>query len=89
MIILEFSPIFILGSSVNSNNEILEALYDNEYTQYQIASMFHVPYELLAYKIMLLEHKGYNVPKLPEIPKSNFLSSSLGMNSDWECYYTD
>ena len=72
-----------------NDEEVLETFYNNEYTQYQIASMFNVPYELLAYKIMLLKHKGYTVPKLPEIPKSNFLSGSLGMDADWECYYVD
>ena len=71
------------------DDEILDELEDDELTQYQIASKLHVPYQLLAYKIMLLKNKGYTVPELPETPKSNFLSGSLGMDEDWECYYVD
>lgn len=71
------------------DDEILEEIQESGYTFYQIASIHKVPCELLAYKLMMLEEKGYDVPPIPEYPSSNFLAGNLGMDENWNDHYCE
>ena len=57
-----------------------------ELSMFQLAAEYCVPYELLAYKLKIMEDEGYDVPELPYEPDSRFLGGSLGgydSRSDW------
>ncbi len=71
------------------DDEILEEIQESGYTFYQIASLHKVPFEILAYKFMLLEEKGYDIPPIPEYPSSDFLTGDLGMDENWNDHYCD
>ena len=47
------------------------------YTLEQLASMHYVPYELMVYKVYVLQHKGYVIPNLPAWPRSDFLGEDI------------
>lgn len=70
-----FAAELLLGDSDN----LYEEMRDSELTVFQIAAMHNVPYELLAYKLEIMEEQGYEVPELPYEPDARFLSGTLGM----------
>lgn len=76
-----FAAELLLGSS----DVLLEEMEACDLTLFQLAAQHHVPYELLAYKLELMEDEGYDVPELPYIPDSSFLRSDLGMEA-YTCY---
>lgn len=74
-----FAAELLLGDS----KELYEEMQDCEMTMFQLAAKHKVPYELLAYKLMIMEDEGYDVPELPYAPDAGFLSGNLGLE---DCY---
>lgn len=66
--------------------ELIKRMKYSELSMFQLAAEYCVPYELLAYKLKIMEDEGYDVPELPYEPDSRFLGGSLGgydSRSDW------
>lgn len=76
-----FAAELLLGDS----GSLLEEMKECDLTLFQLAAQHRVPYELLAYKLELMEDEGYDVPELPYVPDSGFLKGDLGME-DYTCY---
>lgn len=74
-----FAAELLLGDS----KELYEEMRDCDMTMFQLAAKHKVPYELLAYKLMIMEDEGYDVPELPYAPDAGFLSGNLGLE---DCY---
>ncbi|MBR2284896.1 MAG: ImmA/IrrE family metallo-endopeptidase [Ruminococcus sp.] len=75
-----FAAELLLGDS----DDLYHEMRYSELTLFQIAAAHNVPYELLAYKLEIMEEEGYDVPELPYEPDSSFLSGYLGdYDSDW------
>lgn len=79
-----FAAELLLGDS----EELMEEMTYSELSMFQLAASHHVPYELLAYKLEIMEEEGYEVPELPYEPNSRFLTGMLGMDEDFS-YWGD
>lgn len=74
-----FAAELLLGDS----EKLYEEMKESDITMFQLAAKYNVPYELFAYKLMIMEDEGYDVPELPYVPDSCFLSGNLGLEN---CY---
>lgn len=77
-----FAAELLFGNS----DELIKRMKYSELSMFQLAAEYCVPYELLAYKLKIMEDEGYDVPELPYEPDSRFLGGSLGgydSRSDW------
>lgn len=79
--------IFAAELLIGDSEELMEEMEYSDLSMFQLAAGYHVPYELLAYKLEVMEEEGYDVPELPYEPDSRFLKGSLGMDENW--YYCD
>lgn len=79
-----FAAELLLGDS----KELMEEMAYSEHSMFQLAAAHRVPYELLAYKLEVMEEEGYHVPELPYEPDSCFLQGMLGMDGDFS-YWGD
>lgn len=72
--------IFAAELLIGDSDELMERMKYSELSMFQLAAEYSVPYELLAYKLMVMEEEGYDVPELPYEPDSRFLCGMLGMD---------
>ena len=70
-----FAAELLLGDSDDLEIEMRET----DLTLFQLAALKNVPYELFAYKLMIMREQGYEVPDLPIPPESRFLSKVKGV----------
>ena len=70
-----FAAELLLGDS----DTLEEEMMSSELTMFQFAAEKQVPYELLAYKLIIMREQGFNVPELPIPPESRFLSKVRGV----------
>ena len=59
-----------------SDGELLNLIYDGENTIFDIAKKLQVPFELISFKIRILNQKGYKFENF-HIAQSNFLKRDL------------
>ena len=78
--------IFAAELLIGDSDALFDEMTDSEHTFFQLASEHYVPYELLAYKLEIMEDEGYDVPELPYEPDSRFLTGMLGMDEDFSCW---
>lgn len=69
-----FAAELLFGDS----GQLLEKMKNCEQTLFQFAAGYEVPYELLAYKLEIMEDEGFEVPSLPYEPDNRFLGSISG-----------
>ena len=74
-----FAAELLFGES----EDLIESMKYSELTLFQLAAEYCVPYELLAYKLEIMEDEGYDVPELPYTPDDCFLRGNLGMNEQY------
>ncbi|MGN1404473.1 MAG: ImmA/IrrE family metallo-endopeptidase [Ruminococcus sp.] len=79
-----FAAELLLGDS----KELMEEMTHSEHSMFQLAAAHHVPYELLAYKLEVMDEEGFDVPELPYEPDNCFLQGMLGMDGDFS-YWGD
>ena len=70
-----FAAELLLGDS----DDLEKEMRDSDLTMFQLAALKNVPYELFAYKLMIMREQGYEVPDLPIPPESRFLSKVKGV----------
>lgn len=70
-----FAAELLLGDS----DDLEKEMRGSELTMFQLAALKNVPYELFAYKLMIMREQGYEVPELPIPPESRFLSKVKGV----------
>lgn len=70
-----FAAELLLGDSDN----LVKEIKDSELTAFQFAASKNVPYELFAYKVMIMREQGYKVREIPIMPDSRFLSKVKGV----------
>jgi len=78
--------IFAAELLFGESGDLMAYMKYSELTVFQIAAEYCVPYELLAYKLEIMEDEGYDVPELPYAPDSRFLCGMLGMDERY-CYH--
>lgn len=79
-----FAAELLLGDS----EALMEEMAYSDCSMFQLAAAHHVPYELLAYKLEVMEEEGCDVPELPYEPDNCFLQGMLGMDGDFS-YWGD
>lgn len=77
-----FAAELLLGAS----EALIEEMEYSDFSMFQLAAEHKVPYELLAYKLEVMEEEGYNVPELPYEPDSCFLRGMLGMDENYHYF---
>lgn len=65
--------IFASELLIPGENSLIEQMKTTGYTIFQLAAEHMVPYELMAYKLMLMKRNGYDVPDIPHEADSCFL----------------
>ena len=78
--------IFAAELLFGDSDELMECMKYSELSIFQLAAEYSVPYELLAYKLEIMEDEGYDVPELPYEPNSRFLCGMLGMDERYCCH---
>lgn len=69
---------------LHDSEALYEEMKNTDLTLFQLAAAHNVPYELLAYKLEIMEEQGYDVPDLPYEPNSRFLAGSLGIENPYQ-----
>lgn len=67
--------VFAAELLIPDSDALLEEMKKSEYTVFQLASEYGVPYELMAYKLDVMRKEGYDVPAVPYEPDSRFLKN--------------
>lgn len=58
---------------ISDSDALMKEIRSGDYTVFQLAAEYGVPYELMAYKLDVMKKNGYDIPELPYTPDSKFL----------------
>lgn len=74
--IMEYEANVFAAELLIDEGTLIESIKDG-LTCDQLAASFNVPYELLAFKMRVLQRKGFSISELPVYAHGNFLKGSI------------